>query len=160
MNHTILTSTVRQRHWSTVDFPTLRPRGKQEQNLYPNPVSNAQKQYLSLKGDSRACAPPYVIFTTCGGRTVWFRPSDEDLLKYTFHSLQTSFVHTHLALLSWCLGITKISDSSLCLWMLLVHPSSQPKNSKSRNHIHLPDEEAEIQRLRYLPKYVTKATWL
>ena len=50
---------------------------------------------------------------------------------------------------------------TLCLWALLGHPSSKPNQwVKSKNCIHFPDKEAEIQRLRCLPKHVTKPTWL
>ena len=51
----------------------------------------------SLCSSPCACA----ILTTGGGGTVWFRPSDEDLLKYTLYIPQTSFIHTHPILLSW-----------------------------------------------------------
>ena len=46
-------------------------------------------------------------------------------------------------------------------WIFLVHLLSQAMElSKDRNYIHFPDEEAEIQNLRYLPKHLPKATWL
>ena len=101
-----------------------------------------------------------IILTTCGGRTVWFRPSDEDLLKYTFYIPQTSFIHTHIL-------FSSPGDKNLQgQWF---HPvsldalrsSSQPKQwFNSRNCIHFLDKEAEIQRLRCLPEHVTKTTWL
>ena len=66
---------------------------------------------------------------------------------------QPTFIHAYPAFLSWCLRITKVNDSNLCLLVLLVNPSSQPKQwLKGRNYIHFPDEEAKIQRLRHKGK--------
>ena len=145
-------------------FPNLT-HTYQVADSYLNPVSNAQRsQYLSLEDWLQSlCSSPCacVILTTCKGRTVWFGSSDKDLLKYTFYRLQTSFIHAHPALLSWWVGITKVSDSILCfIECFLVHPSSQPMQLfKDKNYSHYSDE-AKIQRFSHLPKHVTKVTWL
>ena len=103
-----------------------------------------------------SCA--YFIFI-CEGGTVWFRPLNEDLLKYIFYNLQT-YLHPHPS----CSPLLLIRNHQ-GQWFHLVPldalgPSIVPtKELKYRNYIHFPDE-AEIQRLRYLSKHVTMATWL
>ena len=87
--------------WRAVGFPTLRAHTHRVAEL--ESIANQCPEEPVFVPDSSLCFSlcACVILTTCAGRTVWFRPSDADLLKYTFFNLQTSFIHTHPVLLSW-----------------------------------------------------------
>ena len=58
-NHTIPTSTFRQRHWSTVGFPTLRAHTHQVAELESKPSQCPEEPVFAP--DSRACASPHVL---------------------------------------------------------------------------------------------------
>lgn len=82
-------------------FPTPEPKFYQVAELESKPSQCPEEPVFVLTPELRASPHVFVfILTTRGGGAVWFSPSDEDLLKHTFFSLQTSsFIHTHPVLL-------------------------------------------------------------
>ena len=92
-----------QRNWGTLgNLESPRLTGSRTCIQTQSVASGAS--ICPWKADSRSCVPASVLvsfLTTCEDRTVWVRPTDEDLLKYIFYSLQTSFIYTHPSVLSW-----------------------------------------------------------